>query len=397
MKIAFWTSLALIAYTYLLYPCLILVLASIHQIARDLQFAFRRKERRRRIPAELPSVSLVFSAFNEEVLIASKMSNCAELQYDPARLEILVGCDGCTDATTALARRAGLPNARILDYPVRRGKPVVVNHLVAEARGDIVVFSDANTMLAPDALLRLVRHFQDPSVGCVCGELMLQPAANGSRTEGVYWRYEVFLKFLESRLNMLVGANGGIFAIRRSLFSPIPTHGIIDDFLVSMSIRRQGFRLVYDPEATATEQAAVTVGDEFRRRVRIGAGNFHALRYTWQLLSPTAGLVSLAYWSHKVMRWLVPFALVLSFGSALALAAQRFYALSAIAAVSLCSMALVGYYLERGSVRTRLFGVPYYFLSMNLALALGLLRCLSGKQLLVWNRTPRATSLGAGQ
>ena len=144
---------------------------------------------------------------------------------------------------------------------------------------------------------------------------------------------------------------------------------------------------MYDPEAIATEQAAITVGDEFRRRVRIGAGNFHALRYTWRLLSPTAGLVSLAYWSHKVLRWLVPLALALALCSAMSLAGERFYAFATIAAVIVCAMALVGYYLERGAIRTRLFGIPYYFLSMNLALALGLLRCLSGKQLLVWNRT----------
>ena len=397
MKLAFWISMAIVSYTYLIYPCIILVLASVHQIVRDIKFAFCRIERRNRIPEERPSVSLIFSAFNEEAVIAEKISNCAALQYPEAQLEILVGCDGCTDGTASLARQFSLRNARILDYPMRRGKPMVVNELVNEAQGDIVVFSDANSMLAPDALIRLVRHFQNPSVGCVCGELMLRPAANGYRSEGVYWRYEVFLKFLESRLNMLVGANGGLFAIRRSLFSPIPVHGIIDDFLVSMGVRQKGYRLVYDPDAISTEQAAITVGDEFRRRVRIGAGNFHALRYTWKLLSPTAGLVSLAYWSHKVLRWLVPLALALALCSAMTLAGQRFYAFATIAAVIVCAMALVGYYLERGCIRTRLFGIPYYFLSMNLALALGLLRCLSGKQMLVWNRTPRETAAGASE
>src|SRR3984893_10574797 len=397
MRHVFWTSLALVFYTYAVYPCIILVLASLHQIVRDLKFALCRTERRSRIPDGLPSVSLIFSAFNEGALIEEKMSNCAALRYPAAQLEVLAGCDGCTDDTAALARQVGMPNARILDYPVRRGKALVVNQLVNEARGSIVIFSDANTMLAPDALLRMVRHFQNPAVGCVCGELRLQPSANGNRTEGVYCRYEVFLKFLESRLNMLVGANGGLFAIRRSLFSPIPLHGIIDDFLVSMGVRQKGYRLVYDPEATATEQSAITVRDEFCRRVRIGAGNFHALRYTWRLLSPAVGLVSLAYWSHKVLRWLVPFALLLAFFSAMTLAGQLFYACAAIAAVIPCAMALVGYYLERGRIRSRLFAIPYYFLSMNLALALGLLRCLSGKQMLAWTRTPRETAVRASQ
>jgi cellulose synthase/poly-beta-1,6-N-acetylglucosamine synthase-like glycosyltransferase len=393
MKLVFWISIAIVAYTYVVYPCIILVLASVHQIIRDLKFAFRRTERRNRIPEELPSVSLIFSAFNEEALIEEKISNCAALQYPAARLEVLMGCDGCTDGTALLAQQVGMSNARILNYPIRRGKPMVINDLVNKAKSDIVVFSDANTMLAPDALLRLVRHFQNPAVGCVSGELVLRSSANGNRTEGIYWRYEMFLKFLESRLNMLVGANGGLFAIRRALFSPIPVHGIIDDFLVSMGVRQKGFRLVYDPEATATEETAITVGDEFRRRVRIGAGNFHALPYTWRLLIPTAGLVCLSYWSHKVLRWIVPFSLVLAFSSAMSLVGQPFYAFATIAAAVVCALALVGYYLERGRIRTRLFGIPYYFLSMNLALALGLWRCLSGKQMLAWNRTPR----GAGE
>jgi cellulose synthase/poly-beta-1,6-N-acetylglucosamine synthase-like glycosyltransferase len=397
MKTVFWGSLGLIVYTYAAYPCLLLALASFHQVMRDMRFAFRRGERRLRIPAELPTVSMVISAFNEEALIEEKVRNCAALCYPPSRLEVLVGCDGCTDRTAQLAAAAYMPNARIFDFSQRRGKPGVLNELITHCSGDIVVFSDANTMLAPDALVHLVRHFGAPEVGCVSGELMFTPAANGTRTEGVYWRYEVLLKFLESRLNMMVGANGGLYAIRRPLYSAIPDHGIIDDFLVSMAIRRKGYHLVYDPEAVAMEQAAASVGDEFRRRVRIGAGNFYALRYTAGLLSPTAGLVALAYWSHKVLRWLVPLALLAAFAGAVALAGEPAYALMVLAALGLCLMAAVGYYRERGNLRPGLCGIPYYFLSMNLALALGLLRCLSGKQQIAWNRTPRESSVGVGR
>lgn len=397
MKTVFWGSLGLVVYTYAMYPCLLLALASIHQVLRDLRYAFRRGERRLRVPAELPAVSMVISAFNEEALIEKKMRNCAALGYPQSRLEVLVGCDGCTDRTAILAAAAGMPNARIFDFSQRRGKPGVLNELITHCTGDIVVFSDANTMLAPDAVVHLVRHFETPEVGCVSGELTFTPAANGTRSEGVYWRYEVLLKFLESRLNMMVGANGGLYAIRRPLYSPIPDHGIIDDFLVSMAIRLKGYHLVYDPEAVATEQAAASVGDEFRRRVRIGAGNFYALRYTGGLLSPTAGLVALAYWSHKVLRWLVPFALLTAFGGAVALAGKPFYALIVVAAFGLSLMAAVGYYRERGNLRPGLCGLPYYFLSMNLALALGLLNCIFGNQSTAWNRTPRETSVGVGR
>jgi cellulose synthase/poly-beta-1,6-N-acetylglucosamine synthase-like glycosyltransferase len=226
---------------------------------------------------------------------------------------------------------------------------------------------------------------------------MFKPAPDGAPTEGIYWRYEVMLKFLESRLNMMVGANGGIYAVRRHLYSPIPVHGIIDDFLVSMAVHQKGYRLVYDPEAVAVEEAAASVGDEFGRRVRIGAGNFSALRYTWRLLLPTAGAVSVALWSHKIFRWLVPFALLTAFTSAVALAAEPLYAVSAVAALGLTAMAGAGYLRERSHTRMGSFGVPYYFLSMNLALALGLVRCLTSTQAMAWSRTPRESSRGAEQ
>jgi cellulose synthase/poly-beta-1,6-N-acetylglucosamine synthase-like glycosyltransferase len=397
MKVVFWTSIALIGYSYAIYPCILLALAGLHQLFRDLSFAFRRGERRRRVPTDFPVVSLVFSAFNEESLIRQKMANSAALHYPASRLEILVGCDGCSDQTAGLARAAQVPNSRIFDFSVRRGKPEVINELVTHARGDIVVFSDANTMISPDAVISLVRHFQDPRVGCVCGELKFTSAANGTQTEGVYWRYEVLLKFLESRLNMMVGANGGLYAIRRPLFTPIPARGIIDDFLVSLAVRQKGYRLVYDAEATATEEAAASVADEFRRRVRIGAGNFYALRYTWRLLSPTAGLVAFAYWSHKVLRWLVPFALLTAFAASIALAGEPLYALSVVAALVFSLMAVIGYYRERAGRRAGLFGIPYDFLSMNLALALGFFRCLSGTQRAAWTRTPREASVELGQ
>lgn len=395
MKVVFWTSIALVTYTYAVYPCILVVLASACQLFRDLGFAFRRHDRRSRVPADLPMVSLVFSAFNEESIIRQKMLNSSALNY--SRLEILVGCDGCSDRTASVARAAGVPGARIFDFSNRRGKPAVINELVTHATGDIVVFSDANTMISPDAILNLVRHFQDSRVGCVCGELKFTAARKGASAEGIYWRYEVLLKFLESRLNMMVGANGGLYAIRRSLFNPIPARGIIDDFLVSLAIRQKGYRLVYDAEAIAIEETAISVAHEFRRRVRIGAGNFYALRYTWRLLSPTAGLVAFAYWSHKAFRWLVPFALLAAFTESVVLAAEPLYALCMAAALVFSLMAAIGYRRECARRRPGLFGIPYYFLSMNLALALGFFRYLSGTQSVAWTRTPREAQLEAGQ
>jgi cellulose synthase/poly-beta-1,6-N-acetylglucosamine synthase-like glycosyltransferase len=386
MEALFWISAGLVLYTFLVYPLILLLFASFHQVVRDSRYAFGRRDRRK-LGIEFPSVSLVFAAYNEEAVIEEKMRNLAAMDYP--NLEVLIGCDGCSDRTVELARAAQLPNCRIFDYRPRSGKPAVLNRLVPEARSEIIAFSDANTMFDPGTLKALVRSFADPAVGCVCGELKLTTPEGTPRSEGVYWKYEVFLKFFESRLGMLVGANGGVFALRKDLFRPLPPKGIVDDFLVSMAVHSQGYKVVYNPEAAAYEDAGASVQHEFHRRVRIGSGNFHALRYTWRLLLPTAGPIAFSYWSHKVFRWLVPFALPVAFASALLLSSHWFYALCSIAGALLVLLAVVGYRMELRRVHRSLFSIPYYFLSMNLALLLGFVRFVNGSQGAVWRRTAR--------
>ncbi len=386
----FLVSAGLIAYTFFGYPLMLLIVGGLKQLLRDLDYAFGRRNRRSRQGGDaLPKVSLLFAAHNEARVIAQKMINCRQLDYPVDRLEILVGCDGCTDGTVEIARRAEVPNATIVDFNDRAGKPSVLNRLVPLAQGDVVVFCDANTAFEPDTIRSLVRHFAQPKVGCVCGELRLRTAGGKPRYEGLYWRYETLLKFLESRLNMLVGANGGVFAIRRKLFVEIPADGIIDDFLVAMNIRRHGHRVVYDPEAVAWEEAASALRHEFARRVRISAGNFQALRHTWRMLNPLAGRIAWSYWSHKVCRWIVPFAYVATLLSAVALSKQPVFAAAAALAIAVPFLAYAGFQLDR---RRRYWGpvsIPYYFVSMNLAVLLGILRFARGSQSIVWNPTPR--------
>jgi len=391
MKALFWISAGMIAYTYAGYPLALVFMASLRQVWKDLSFAVGRKDRRQRLLADCtPRVSLVFSAYNEEEVIAEKMRNSAGLEYPQDRLEILVGCDGCSDRTADLARAASLPNARIFEFPDRAGKPAMLNRLTQEAQGEILVLTDANTMLGSDAVRMLVRHFVNPQIGCVSGELRLQTPDGTPATEGLYWRYETFLKFLESRLNLLLGANGAVYAIRRSLFAAIPPQGVVDDFLVAMRIRETGHRLVYDTEAVGYETVASNLRQEFSRHVRIGAGNFHAIRYTAPLLLPSAGWIAFSFWSHKIFRWLVPFALIVAFLSALGLALQdpRYGAIAAGGAF-LAFLAFVGYRLELRNIRRAAFSLPYYFMSMNLALLLGFVRFLNGGQGLTWQRTAR--------
>ncbi len=397
MQTIFWTCAALVVYAYIGYPLVLIALACVHQIATDLLFAAGRRERRHRSGRPTPSVSLIFAAHNEAEVIAEKMRNTAAIDYPAESFEVLIGCDACTDETAHLARRAAMPNCRVFESAERSGKPAMLNRLVPEARGELIVFCDANTMIMPDAVRHLTQHFASPQVGCVCGELRLRSLDGKPQNEGAYWRYETFLKFLESRLNMLVGANGGLFAIRRELFQPLPPHAITDDFLIAMKIRGAGMRVLYDPEAVACE-AASDMKQEFRRRIRIGAGNFYALQYTWRMLNPAAGLIALAYWSHKVLRWFVPFALGISLLAAGTLAFKPFYAACLCATTALACLIAWEHRLLRIGRSSRLLSIPYYFASMNLALMLGLVRCMRGTQTLVWNPTPRpeVRTKGAG-
>jgi cellulose synthase/poly-beta-1,6-N-acetylglucosamine synthase-like glycosyltransferase len=381
-------SIGFTLYTYSGYPLVLVVLGSLRQLTSDLRFGLDRRSRRTR-GADSPRVSLVFAAHNEEAVIAQKMVNCARLDYPPESLEVLVGCDGCADATAALARAVASPNVSLYEFRDRCGKPAVLNKLVPLARGDIVVFCDANTELQPDAIQSLVRHFRQPEIGCVCGELRLRSNDGRPTGEQIYWRYETLLKFLESRLNMLVAANGGLFAIRRSLFEPIPADGIADDFLVALNVRAAGYRMVYDPEAIAWEEVAPTARQEFRRRVRIGAGNFHALRHTWPLLSPAAGRVALALWSHKVCRWLTPVSLVAAQIAATLLAREPVYGVAAASGGALVLLALLGHRLDRRARYWAPASLSFHFLSMNLALLFGLIAFLRGTQSTVWTPTAR--------
>lgn len=387
----FFVCAAEVVYTFVGYPLLLICLGALTQVLRDIRYALRRHDRRQTTaPDAFPAAALVFAAHNEASVIAEKMANCAALEYPDGLLEVIVGCDACDDGTPAAALASGLRNLRVEDYRQRTGKPGVLNRTIPLARSPIVVLSDANTMLDPRAVQHLVRHFSDPRVGCVCGELRFTTREGAVKSEGAYWRYEQILKFFESRMNMMVGANGGVFAIRRDLFDPLPQFAIIDDFLIAMRIRGMGYKVVYDPQAVAYEETGSDARQEFQRRVRIGAGAYHALGYTWKMLLPGAGSVFFSYWSHKVLRWVAPFCIALAMLSSLTLAAHPFFLACALVGLASVAAAWLGYRQElRGRRISAALAIPYYFLSMNLALMMGFFRFVSGSQTSIWRRTAR--------
>lgn len=389
----FWVCLGAVLYTYLAYPALLFVLAALTQTVRDLKFVLARRQRRTADRDSFaPRVAILVAAYNEQEVVEDKLRNTAALEYPEGGYEFLLGLDAPTDATPTRALEVKHASFRVFHFAERRGKLAVLDDLVRRTSADVLVFSDANTQLAPDCLLRIARHFADPGIGAVCGELRVVSPGGNVQLESVYWRYEIVLKFLENRLNCVLGANGAVFGVRRELYRP-PASAIVEDFQVPMDIRFSGYRVVYDPEAVATEEAAPTYAAEFRRKVRIGTGAFQTLIRCPRFLSPFRGLPAFAYFSHKVVRWLVPILLLTLLVCNVVLAASgALYAALLAGQAAFYLLAAFGWTRIRSGLPGGLASAAFYFVSMNAALFLGMLRFLSGSHDAVWGSTPRRTN-----
>lgn len=373
--ITFWSCVALIAYTYALYP---VILVAAHRVRRIRPTAPGT--------TELPTVTVVVPVFNEAAVLEKKLANLEAAEYPDGRLEVLFGSDS-TDATNDILARHQSIRTRAVLFPQRRGKAAVLNDLVALSAGEIVVFSDANAFYATDTIRRLASHFADPKVGGVCGELILESddQTAGGRGEGLYWRYENALKRMESDLGTTLGAVGPVYAIRKRLFRPLPKRLIADDFLIPLAVIEQGYRVEYDGEALAYERPSNSVYGEFRRKARIGTANFQGIPIFRALLSPRYGFASFALWSHKIVRWVVPVLMIGALVSSAVLAASSpFYTAAAALQVALIAAAAVGLLLEVTGMRSGPFGLPYYFVATNAALLVGLLRCVFWRPKATW-------------
>lgn len=373
-------SLLVIAYAYVGYGALIWLIS-------------RFVRHRSRMSDELPPVSVVIAAYNEAAIIGARIENLLALDYPSDRLELMVVTDGCTDGTEAVvARYSDLdPRVRLLSRSVRSGKVNALNAAIPLAKGEIVVGSDANCFFKPDCLRQLVRHFGDPTVALVAGEKRIhQGEGTVSLGEGLYWRYESWLKTLDSKVSTALGATGEVFAVRKQFYSPLPKDAIIEDFMLSMGLVQAGYRVVYEPRAIATEDASASIADEFKRKVRIVAGGWQAVVRLWPLLLPTRGLVSFQYVSHRVLRWiLVPSLLPMALGANLALAVQGRYQALLVLQLGLYLAAFCGYLLQRRGIRWKLFYVPFYFAFLNVAALLGAYRYLAKRQPVTWEKARR--------
>jgi cellulose synthase/poly-beta-1,6-N-acetylglucosamine synthase-like glycosyltransferase len=389
-----WISLALVAFSYVGYPIVLAVWDGVRDVLATHRFLGGGPDRRAPPAdpsAEWPRISIVLSAFDEEACIREKIENCLALDYPAHLVEVLVGCDGCTDRTAEIARAAGGDRVRVHELSPRAGKASVLSRLVPEARGELVVLTDANAMLDPGALRALAARFRDPAVGAVVGRLRIVSPGSRDVEEGVYWRYETFLKHLEGRHGCVLGANGGIYAIRRLLFAPLRADTITDDFVVPVRIAVRGFQVPFAAEAVAYEESADGAGREFVRRARIGAGNWQALARIPELLDPRSGFIFFAFVSHKLLRWATPLLLALAFAANLVAAASPGawgYRALLLAQLTFYLLAVAGR-LGAGGPARRVASVAHYFVLMNAALAVGLWRFVRGTQQATWERTPR--------
>ena len=375
METIFWLSVAGVLYPYFGYP---LLLAMLGRLRRRTDWPSS---------AALPTLTLIVPVHNEQARIARKLTNTAALDYPADRLEILFVSDGSTDATVERIREAALPNTAVVELPVRGGKAAALNAGLARARHDILVFSDASIELERGSLQELVRPFADRTVGCVSGEDRIGDGGG----EGLYGKYELMLRRLESAIHSIVGASGSFYAQRRALCSPF-TEGMAPDFLSVLRTVAQGARAVSQPTAAGAMTSVKDPRHEFDRKVRTLIRGMTALFAYPSLLNPFRfGFFAFALWSHKILRWTVPFFLVgmLASSFALALAGSPYFALVFASQLLfyLVALAALG---ELGQFHRSLAGkVALYFSSVNLAILAAWLRYGRGVRQELWTPSNR--------
>jgi len=377
VEVMFWISTFLVIYTYALYPILLFVW-NIIKPKQHIDYS----------ESCLPFVTVLIAAHNEEGHIGERLANLNAINYPKDKIEFLVGSDGSNDRTAEILTREKSDRFFPFIFPERKGKAVVLNKMVGNAKGEILVMSDANTSFESDTVLRLVKRFVDQKVGAVCGELRLESDGRkiGGWGEGAYWKYENRIKNLESNIKTTLGATGAVYALRRSLFQSLPAdRSVMDDFVIPMRIIASGFDVKYEPSALASERPSNSVQGEFKRKVRIGAANIQGLPLFWRILLPKYGFASLSLWSRKILRWLAPYLiLVATVSVAILHSVSPFYEIVTYFAFFFFLAALIGFLADRLGISFYWFGLPYYFVAMNLALFLGTVKALASKQPPAW-------------
>ncbi len=389
MKTFFWVSLFIIFYTYIGYGLLVYIVLLVKR--RFLKISKNRKEEH----IELPSCSLVIAAYNEEELIQQKIENTLQLFYPEHLLKVYFVTDGSTDRTTEIIKK--YPNLVLSHKNERKGKVAAMDRVMKYIDSEVVVFTDANTFLNKEALIAICSHYVDHSVGGVAGEKRVsfdEKADASSAGEGIYWKYESQLKKWDSELYSVVGTAGELFSIRRKLYEGVPHDTILDDFIISMRVAEKGYRVIYEPNAYATETASENIKEELKRKIRISAGGMQAILRLRRLLNPFKfPTLTFQYISHRVLRWtLTPLLLILVFVVNFILVLQKghdIYVVLFYLQVLFYGLAIAGWLLEKKQLKIKTTFIPYYFCVMNYAVLAGMIKIFQNKQSAVWVKAKR--------
>jgi cellulose synthase/poly-beta-1,6-N-acetylglucosamine synthase-like glycosyltransferase len=388
MEFILWLSLFITFYAFFGYGILLFILIKIKRaisgkpVLPDIDFD------------TLPTCTLVVAAYNEEGLMDEKIKNSLALSYPKNKLEFVFITDGSTDGTAEIVDK--YPQVRHLHRDERKGKIAAVHRAMDTVTTEVVVFTDANTFLNAEAVVNICRHYADKKVGAVAGEKrVFSTGADATAGEGFYWKYESKLKAWDSELYTVVGAAGELFSIRKELYLPVSPNTILDDFMISLLVAGDGYRVIYEPEAFATESASQNVTEELKRKIRIAAGGIQSILWLKSLLNPfKIPVLTFQYVSHRVLRWtIVPFLMILALLLNLIIVFQGSvdltYQLLLLAQVGFYLAAISGWILEEKHIKLKIFFIPYYFCMMNYAVIMGIFRFASGKQSAIWEKAKR--------
>ncbi|MGB3154315.1 MAG: glycosyltransferase [Chitinophagaceae bacterium] len=390
LLIFFWISLAILFYCYLGYGLLLLLLTSMKQLVMP-----RKKEALSEY--DIP-VTLIITAYNEELILEQKIKNTLAIDYPLDKLRIIIITDGSADDSAKLVLR--YPFINLLHQTERKGKYAAIKRAMQQVQTPVVVFSDANTLLNAACIKMIARHYSKAKTGGVAGEKRILHQKNSSaigEAEGMYWHYESFMKKLDARLNTVTGAAGELFSIRTALFKELNDDLILDDFVISMQICLQGYKIDYEPGAFALELPSVSLVEEEKRKVRIAAGAYQSIGYLKECLNIFKHpLLSFQYISRRLLRWvfcpvllvvlLITNMLMVSFPPAAGLYYWAMYA-----QIVFYVIALAGWLFVRTGKRTGLFTIPFYFVFMNYCLLKGFVRFTKGRQSVLWEKSLRQT------
>lgn len=387
LKVVFLLGIFIVWYSYIGYGCLIWAINKIKNRVRTVK--------KQQPVTDFPEITLVIAAYNEASIIDQKIQNSYLLDYPANKLNILIITDGSSDGTDVIAGKH--ERVKVLHQPERRGKIDAIHRAMQYISTPVVVFSDANTVLNSSSIKNIARHYADPKVGGVAGEKKIQVADNtkvAGAGEGLYWKYESWLKKNDSDLYTVVGAAGELFSIRTELYEYVGKEVLLDDFIISLRICRKGYRIVYEPDAFATEAPSTSMAEEQKRKIRISAGAFQSMVMLKGLLNIFKyRVLSFQYISHRVLRWtLCPLMLPLILLINIILVVNRpdwFLSIFLLLQLMFYFAAGIGWMLSREDKKIKILYVPYYFVFLNVSLYLGLVRYLKGSQTVLWDKATR--------